>query len=65
MFHMAVFLKVELYGATALAASQFKNCLSSSDPNQSFLPQSNSTLASILSPIFPGNYLWQGSYTCD
>lgn len=54
---MAVFLKVELYGATALAASQFKNCLSSSDPNQSFLPQSNSTLASILSPIFPGNYL--------
>lgn len=43
---MLVFLKVELYGTIALAAS----FLSLPNPNQSFLPPSNSTLASILSP---------------
>lgn len=43
---MLVFLKVELYGAIALAAS----FLSLPDPNQSLLPPSKSTLASILSP---------------
>jgi len=42
-----VFLKVELCGATALAARQFKDCLSLPDPKQPFLPPSNSTSASI------------------